>query len=56
MTEYYDIVHEPNGNDWLVVKTLVHDPVYLQRPFITSTNLRKQRDASGWNPTACSAR
>jgi len=56
VTEYYDIVHEPDGNDWLVVKTLVHDPVYLTRTFITSTNLRKQPDASGWNPTPCAAR
>jgi len=38
------------------VKTLVHDPVFLQRTFITSTNLRKQLDASGWNPTACAAK
>jgi hypothetical protein len=56
VTEYYDIVHEPDGNDWIVLKTLVDDPVYLTRTFVTSTNLRKQRDASGWNPTACSAR
>ena len=56
VTEYYDIVHEPDGNDWIVLKTLVVDPVYLARTFVTSTNLRKQRDASGWNPTACSAR
>jgi len=56
VTEYYDIVHEPDGNDWIVVKTLVDDPVYLTRTFITSTNLRKQKDASGWNPTACTAR
>src|SRR5215469_6383570 len=56
VTEYYDIVHEPDGNDWSVVKTLVDDPVYLTRTFVTSTNLRKQRDASGWNPTACTAK
>ena len=55
-TEYYDIVHEPDGNDWVIVKTIVNDPTYLTEPFITSTNLRNQRDSSGWNPTACTAR
>ena len=56
VTEYYDIVHEPDGNDWVIVKTIVNDPTYLTEPFITSTNLRKQRDSTGWNPTACTAR
>jgi hypothetical protein len=56
VTEYYDLLHEPDGNDWIVVKTLVDDPVYLTRTFITSTNLRRQRDAAGWNPSACTAR
>jgi hypothetical protein len=54
--EYYDIVHEPDGADWVIVKTLVNDPAYLTETFITSTNLRKQSDSSGWNPTPCSAR
>ena len=56
VTEFYDIVHEPGGADWVVVKTIVNDPAYLTEPFITSTNLRKQSDSSGWNPTACAAR
>jgi hypothetical protein len=53
VTEYYDLLHEGNGSTWIVVKTIVEDPVYLQQPFITSTNLRKQPDNSGWNPTPC---
>jgi len=56
VTEYYDLVHEPDGVDWIIVKTIVDDPTYLTQPFITSTNLKKQRDASGWKPSACSAR
>ena len=55
VTEYYDLVHEPDGFV-LVINTIVDDPVYLTDRFRTSTNLRKQRDASGWNPSACSAR
>jgi hypothetical protein len=56
VTEYYDRLNEPNGDSWLVVETIVEDPMYLNQPFITSTNFKKQADASGWNPTACTAR
>lgn len=55
VTEYFDIVREPDGNDWVIIKTLVTDPTYLTRVFVTSTNLKKQRDASGWEPSPCSA-
>ncbi len=56
VTEYWDRVNEPNGDSWLIVKTIVDDPMYLNVPFITSTNFKKQADAKGWNPTPCSAR
>jgi hypothetical protein len=55
VTEYYDLVHETDGSTWIVVKTIVHDPMYLFQDFVTSTNLRKQADAAGWNPSACEA-
>jgi hypothetical protein len=56
MTEYFDVVSEPNGDQWLVVKSIVEDPQYLTRSFIRSTHFRKQADASGWNPRPCTAR
>jgi hypothetical protein len=56
MTEYFDVVKEQNGDEWLVVKSVIEDPVYLNRSFIRSTHFRKQPDAKGWNPTPCSAR
>jgi len=56
MTEYYDIVHESDGEQWLIVKSVVEDPKYLARPYITSPNLKKQLDAAGWNPTPCTVR
>jgi hypothetical protein len=55
VTEYYDLLHEPDGTDWLVVKTIVEDPVYLTGEFVTSSNFRRQKDRSGWNPRACTA-
>ncbi len=56
MTEYFDVVKEPTGEQWLVVKTIIDDPQYLSRTLIRSTHFRKQADASGWNPTPCNAR
>jgi len=56
MTEYFDVVKEPNGDQWLVVKSIVEDPQYLTRSFIRSTHFRKQADASGWNLRPCTAR
>jgi hypothetical protein len=56
VTEYFDILEHPDGSRWLVVKTIVEDPEYLEGPFITSSNFRKQNDRSGWDPTPCAAR
>jgi hypothetical protein len=55
LTEYYDRISDPSG-DWLVVSTEVRDPQYLSSPFITSTHFKKQPDAKGWMPEACSAK
>jgi hypothetical protein len=56
VTEYYDVVTEPDGSQWLIVQTTVEDPVYLTGPFITSAHFRKQPDASGWSPSPCTAK
>ena len=56
LTEYFDKTNESNGDSWLIVTTTVEDPMYLTGPFYTSTNFKKERDGSKWNPSACSAR
>lgn len=56
VTEYYDLVTEPDGVQWLILQTTVEDPTYLNQPFITSTHFRKQADGAGWSPSACTAR
>jgi hypothetical protein len=49
-------VTEPNGDVYIIVTSTVEDPAYLNQPFMLSTHFKKQADASGWNPTACSAK
>ena len=56
VTEYYNTFKEPNGDQWLVITTLVQDPQFLTQPFITSTHFKKQPDQKGWQPSQCSSR
>ncbi len=56
MTEYYDRFDVPGGDSLLVISTEITDPANLSQPYWTSTHFKKQNDASGWNPTPCSAR
>src|SRR5206468_10724892 len=56
LTEYYDRTNEPNGDSWLIVTTVVNDPVYLAQEFIASTHFKNQPDATGWNPQPSTVR
>jgi hypothetical protein len=56
LTEYYDRIPAPNGDEWLVVTTEVRDPQYLTMPFVTSTHFKKLADGSGWQPEACAVK
>jgi hypothetical protein len=55
VTEYFDRHTESNG-EWFTVTTIVDDPKYLQQPFITSTDFKKEPDGSKWRPVPCTAR
>jgi hypothetical protein len=56
VTEYYDVNTLPNGEQWLTITTKVEDPTYFTRPYLTTTDFKKTPDATGWNPTPCSAK
>jgi hypothetical protein len=56
LTEYYSRTTETNGDSWLIITTIVEDPMYLQQPFITSTHFKLQPNANGWMPAACEAK
>ncbi|MGE0594363.1 MAG: hypothetical protein AB7G23_16665 [Vicinamibacterales bacterium] len=53
ITEYFDRFPSPNGDEWLVVTTIVDDPMYLNQPFITSSHFKREPDGSKWSPAAC---
>jgi len=55
LTEYFDILNQHDGTQWLVVLSVLDDPTYFTTPIITSTNFRRQTDRSGWDPQPCMA-
>jgi len=54
--EEFDLFTERSGQPWFVVTTILEDSVYLQEPYVISSNFKKQTDSAGWNPRPCSAR
>lgn len=55
LEEHFDRFTEPNGDDWLVVDSIVTDPQYLTQPYVTSVAFKQIPDAQGWDPTTCRA-
>ena len=55
-TEQWDVHVRANGARYLVVTSIVEDPVYLQSPWITALHFHQERDADKWDPTPCDAR
>lgn len=56
LTEYWDLNRETNGDQWLVITTLVDDPEYLQEQWVTALHFKKEPDGAKWDPTPCSSR
>ena len=56
LTEYFNLLTEPDGTAWIVVTTVMRDPENLAVDYITSTNFRKEPDASKWRPRPCALR
>jgi hypothetical protein len=53
LTEYFVRVAGPANADWLVVTSIVEDPVYLTTPFVTSAHFKREADGSKFAPTPC---
>jgi hypothetical protein len=55
VTEYFDQFTAVDGTQWFTVTTVVNDPVWLARDFVTTTDFRREPDESGWSPRPCTA-
>ena len=56
LTENFAPLVDEDGTEYLSVTQMLEDTVYLAQPVIRTMLFKKQRDASGWSPTSCSAR
>ena len=53
LEEHFYTFTEPNGDQWLVVTTLIDDPEFLSRQHLTTNQYKREPDGSGWDPTPC---
>jgi hypothetical protein len=55
LTEYYELIAQPDGSPLLVVTISTTDPAYLRVPFVISSQFKKEATDAKWKPTDCSA-
>ena len=55
LTEYYEIVTQPDGSPLLAVTISTTDPEYLRTPFVISSQFKKEANNAKWKPSPCSA-
>jgi hypothetical protein len=54
MTEFFHSFTLPgDGGTWLVVTTVIDDPVYLTSELVMSTQFKKENGRANWNPRPC---
>jgi hypothetical protein len=56
LTENFVRLIDDDGTQYLALTQMVDDGRYLAQPIVRTMLFRKQADATGWNPTPCSAR
>ena len=56
MTEYWDLITEPSGEQRILLLIVVTDPVYLSQPWTVPVHFKKEPNGSKWDPTPCNAK
>ena len=57
LTEYMSRTFETNGDSWLILTSVVEDPIYLNNRYVRSTHFKRLPDTNTtWEPEPCSAR
>jgi len=55
MTEYYNLIVEDDGNQYLVIQTFVKDPRYLAQHFVRTLQFKREPNGSRRTPLDCAA-
>ena len=53
LTEYFDLLVQHDGTEWLTVLSILDDPTYFSQALVTSSNFRRESGRSGWDPSDC---
>jgi hypothetical protein len=53
ITEFWDRMSFPNGDEFLVVTIVLNDPKYLASDYTRSAHFKREPDASKWHPSPC---
>jgi hypothetical protein len=57
VTEYFDYLKDgeegKEGDEWLIVTTMVDDPRYLSERLVISSNFRREPNGERWAPRSC---
>ena len=56
LTEYWNLIKESNGEQRILLLSIVEDPEYLQQPWTVPLHFKKETSAAKWDPTACSSK
>ena len=51
--EHFVVAPYVEGEQMLIVTTIVEDARFLARPFVVSSHFKRDKDPSKWNPTPC---
>tara|TARA_R100001163_G_C5038806_1_gene177399 strand:+ start:378 stop:1145 length:768 start_codon:yes stop_codon:yes gene_type:complete len=53
INDFYRVVDAPNGDRWLIVTSIITDPVYLSEEVIWSTHFKYEENGSNWEASEC---
>lgn len=52
-TEVFDVVPGPQNETWLIVTSQLDDPMYLNQPYMLSTQFKKEPNDANFQPRPC---
>ncbi len=55
MTEFFNLITEDDGHQYLVIQTFVKDPRYLNQHFVRTLQFKREPDGTARAPLDCSA-
>jgi len=55
LSEYYEVITQPDGAPLLVVTIATTDPEFLRVPFVISSQFKREPTNAKWKPSPCSA-